>query len=707
MDALVAVRRRIAQAIAGQANAGRGRADVERMGEITLRPHQAEAVQRLLSAIDRHGGALLADAPGLGKTYVALAVARACGGAIVAAPAVLRAQWMRSAELAAQPIAWCSLETLSRRPVSSGAPLLIIDEAHHLRTKTARRYARAAALAVGKRVLLLTATPVHNRAEDRAALLALFLGSAAGAMDAAAIGQLVVRREADAALLPRREAMRWLAAPRTRGIAPLLRALPPPLPAADGRQAAALVRLTLAHAWSSSLAALDDTLRRALHRARATDDALAEGRWPTRRELCAWVDGDDAAQLAFAAIVAAPAGGATGAARAMLARHVRALEALRQRTAAARAPDAAARAALLRDILRTRRGTIVAFSRYAGTVDALWRALRLDAGVVAITSRGVRSAGGGLTRRAVLGALATGDATRDERAPLRLVLSTELLGEGLDLRAVSVIVHLDQPWTPARLDQREGRAMRLGSSHQTVAVYAVRPPPYAVRVLSLADRLSVKRGAMDASLAEGSAREALLQLVRPWLAPSGSGARIAAVAGAARGWVAAVRDGRGRDRVFAMRHGQVAEDDAHLLAALRCAADGRAATPPAIAVRAARRAIRACLRTDATAQLARASEGTDAARAAVVRRLDEALRAVPLHRRAALAPRLMAARGTLATMRGAGVERALASAAQCPSVEALLDTLDAMAASRAAGPRGPGPPRAPRLLALLLLGTDD
>ncbi|PYO85402.1 MAG: hypothetical protein DMD65_00950, partial [Gemmatimonadetes bacterium] len=44
-----------------------------------LAPHQVPAVARLRAILARYGGALLADAVGLGKSYVALAVALGTG----------------------------------------------------------------------------------------------------------------------------------------------------------------------------------------------------------------------------------------------------------------------------------------------------------------------------------------------------------------------------------------------------------------------------------------------------------------------------------------------------------------------------------------------------------------------------------------------------------------------------------------------------
>src|SRR5258708_29976113 len=59
-----------------------------------LAPHQVPAAERLSAIIARHGGALLADEVGLGKSYVALAVALARQEAFaLVVPAVLVSQW--------------------------------------------------------------------------------------------------------------------------------------------------------------------------------------------------------------------------------------------------------------------------------------------------------------------------------------------------------------------------------------------------------------------------------------------------------------------------------------------------------------------------------------------------------------------------------------------------------------------------------------
>ena len=66
--------------------------------------------------------------------------------------------------------------------------------------------------------------------------------------------------------------------------------------------------------------------------------------------------------------------------------------------------------------------------------------------------------------------------THSARLPLHLV-ATDVAAEGLDFQRAARVVHYDSPWTVMRLEQREGRAVRLGSEHRTVEVVRFMPPP--------------------------------------------------------------------------------------------------------------------------------------------------------------------------------------------------------------------------------------
>jgi len=74
----------------------------------------------------------------------------------------------------------------------------------------------------------------------------------------------------------------------------------------------------------------------------------------------------------------------------------------------------------------------------------------------------------------------------------RCLVVTDVAAEGLDLRRAGRVVHYDLPWTPMRLEQREGRAVRLGSANQRVEVVRFVPPPALDAALRLEERLARK-----------------------------------------------------------------------------------------------------------------------------------------------------------------------------------------------------------------------
>jgi superfamily II DNA or RNA helicase len=55
----------------------------------------------------------------------------------------------------------------------------------------------------------------------------------------------------------------------------------------------------------------------------------------------------------------------------------------------------------------------------------------------------------------------------------RVLLSTDAGGVGLNLQVASYVIHLDLPWNPGKLDQRNGRAHRVGQTHGVSVTYLV------------------------------------------------------------------------------------------------------------------------------------------------------------------------------------------------------------------------------------------
>jgi hypothetical protein len=277
--------------------ATRGEAVSERLGEITLRAHQRRAADRLIGIIARQGGAMLAEPVGVGKTYTALAVAaRSPGPILIVAPASLRDMWRDAARRCELAITIATYEALSRGKAPNVVPdFVIVDEAHRLRSPHTRRYALIADLARRSQILLVTATPVHNRRDDLAAQLALFLGRVAWQLSDEELTECVVRDSGSAlGARPRLDGPHRVALEVDDDCLVQLLALPDPIPARDESVAGALLTYGLLHQWASSRAALVAALRRRRARGVALVAALESGRRPTRDELAAWTHADGA-----------------------------------------------------------------------------------------------------------------------------------------------------------------------------------------------------------------------------------------------------------------------------------------------------------------------------------------------------------------------------------------------------------------------------
>lgn len=535
------------------------------LGSIALRPAQLETAFRARAAIARHGGVLIADDVGAGKTYVALAIASAYGRPVVLAPAVLRSMWMEASARARVPIRFASIESLGRgTPAPSGADLVVVDEAHHLRNPATRRYAAARAATAGTRVVLLSATPVHNVARDLDALLTLFLGAAARDLDNEGRAQVIVRASKPQTGPPV-VVHKPVAVRDARCVIRALRALPSAIPPRDGGDAPALVHLALLRAWCSSVGALTSMLRRAALQGAAIRDALRAGRHPTRAELGAWsMTGDG--QLAFAELMTQNAVDAP-ADLPRIDEYLATLAETRQLVSGYSSLDDE-RAERVRRIAAAHAGVpVLACTQYAATVDALWKRMRGDPQVAALTSRGARIASGPATREQALARFApqaVGAPPPHERERIRLLLATDLVSEGLNLHDAGVVIHLDLPWTSARLAQRVGRVARFGSVHECVHVHTLAPPRAAAALLALERRLQRKRrlasqlvggadriaallggtAARRTSAAEGRAR--IAELLAPHACASGHAEPIVCGIEAPRhGWLALVTSADG------------------------------------------------------------------------------------------------------------------------------------------------------------------
>lgn len=86
-----------------------------------------------------------------------------------------------------------------------------------------------------------------------------------------------------------------------------------------------------------------------------------------------------------------------------------------------------------------------------------------------------------------------------ESDDVRVLLSTEAGGVGLNLQVASYVIHLDLPWNPARLDQRTSRAHRMGQTRGVSAIYLCAEEGIERAIeQTLAGKRAVRSAALDA-----------------------------------------------------------------------------------------------------------------------------------------------------------------------------------------------------------------
>jgi superfamily II DNA or RNA helicase len=424
-----------------------------------LAAHQSEAAARAAELLRAYRGAILADEPGLGKSYVAAEVMRAFEEVNLIVPAALIAQWRETlAELDVRATLMTH-DALLRDPfvAEPRARLVVVDEAHAFRNPNTKRYAALARRTAGASVLLVTATPVCNGIADLEALIRLIAcddvlaGAGVPSIDAAFEGRdreliaqvveaLVIRR--DRGVLPQELQFGALERSVIRHPSPPVHIDELEFPLVD--DPAILRRFLWRRLESSPAAFLESILRQQRFYERALA-AVAAGRTLRKRDYRdAFGVDEDFQEVLFWDLFASPGEADPIAIREELVRLRGLIDVVRD------APDV--KRTLLGDVL-TREPTLI-FTGSAATARALQASLP-GAGLVTSAER---------SRDVVLRSFQNGK--------LDLVVSTDMAAEGLNLQRAAVVIHYDIPWNPVKLDQRNGRAHRIGQRREKVrAIY--------------------------------------------------------------------------------------------------------------------------------------------------------------------------------------------------------------------------------------------
>jgi hypothetical protein len=146
---------------------------------------------------------------------------------------------------------------------------------------------------------------------------------------------------------------------------------------------------------------------------------------------------------------------------------------------------------------------VLLFSYYKDTVgwlrQALTRRIQEDSRLAGYRNRIVAVAGGGLDEeeasrnQAVWGfAPESSDPPPGQKDEYDLLITTDVLAEGMNLQQCRNILNYDLPWNPMRLVQRHGRIDRIGSPHARVFLRTVFPADRLDALLALEARILLK-----------------------------------------------------------------------------------------------------------------------------------------------------------------------------------------------------------------------
>lgn len=169
-----------------------GRIDLEEInpylpeGYMALK-YQTDAIAEISKTVDEYGGIFLSDVVGLGKTYIAAMYAQTLKGKIlVIAPPPIMQNWenafkdfgLRSRDYDIRSIGMIDkiAEEIEKEENTGRKTYdyVFVDEAHRFRNGKSIQYAYLSRICLGKKVVLISATPLNNTFFDFYYLLNLF-----------------------------------------------------------------------------------------------------------------------------------------------------------------------------------------------------------------------------------------------------------------------------------------------------------------------------------------------------------------------------------------------------------------------------------------------------------------------------------------------------------------------------------------------------
>lgn len=437
--------------------------------EARLLPHQRRSVEAVIRLLESRRGALLIDPPGSGKSWVAATVASLWfrkGYTIdLVVPGNLVPDWRSRCEQFGFAATFHEHESFFReRFVPSAEPrrLVIVDEAHHFRNRSTRRFRALASRSIAHDILLVTATPLWNSIDECAALLSLLAPDDAfrsagvfsleravrdrdvGALAAALSAQSVRSTDALPIAVQRSRRIIRFGGEADRRIELVDRLRFPPA----NRGSCELLRDFLLMRLSSGPLAFAESVDRQIRFCERAIEMSSSGEGLSRADFVRHFRNEsvDAQQsLLFPALFASE-------------------------SASEPAPgDFESELAILRELKQSVDGEDEKAETLVEIVKSGWnrRWLIFTSAVATAIDLERRCRGRAVALTHHLEPRASSDARLAaieafRRNDLAILIVTDWGSEGLNLQCADDVVHYDLPWNAARMEQRNARAVRLG-----------------------------------------------------------------------------------------------------------------------------------------------------------------------------------------------------------------------------------------------------
>ncbi|XVV04929.1 helicase-related protein [Actinosynnema sp. CA-248983] len=151
----------------------------------------------------------------------------------------------------------------------------------------------------------------------------------------------------------------------------------------------------------------------------------------------------------------------------------------------------------LRERVRNKRKVLV-FTHFADTADYIQTAIKdaiiTDPRLRAYRDRYASVSGADRSDRAevIIGFAPRTAGAGSEEDLYDLIITTDVLAEGVNLQQARHVINYDLPWNPMKLVQRHGRIDRIGSLHKRVFMRCFFPDEDLDRLLGLEERLERK-----------------------------------------------------------------------------------------------------------------------------------------------------------------------------------------------------------------------